>query len=47
MGGGQWINLNNRMMLQHRTGQEMHREVRATLTSFSGLSLKERRGKTW
>jgi len=40
MGGGQWTKLNTRMMLQHRTRQEMHREVRATLNSGSGLSLK-------
>jgi hypothetical protein len=36
-----------RMMLQHKTGQEMHREVRSTLTSVSELSLKVSRGKTW
>jgi hypothetical protein len=46
MGGSQWTKLSTRMMLQHRTGQEMHREVRATLNSVSGLSLKASRGKT-
>jgi hypothetical protein len=32
--------------VQHRTGQEMHREERATLNSISELSLSVRRGKT-
>jgi hypothetical protein len=32
--------------VQHRTRQEMHREVRATLTSVSELSLIVSRGKT-
>jgi hypothetical protein len=32
--------------VQQRTGQEMHREVRATLTSISELSLSVRRWKT-
>jgi hypothetical protein len=32
--------------LQHETGQEMHREVRATLTSVNELSLSVIKGKT-
>jgi hypothetical protein len=32
--------------VQQRTGQEMHKEVRATLTSISELSLSVRRWKT-
>ena len=36
-------NLND---VQHRTGQEMHRDVRATLTSVSELNLMVSRGKT-
>jgi hypothetical protein len=46
MGGGQWTKIITRMMLQQRTGQEMHREVRATLNSISALSLKASREKT-
>jgi len=33
-------------MLQHKTGPEMHREVRAILTSVGELSFKASRGKT-
>jgi hypothetical protein len=36
----------NMNYVQHRTGQEMHREVRATLISVSELSLIVTRGKT-
>jgi hypothetical protein len=32
--------------VQHGTRQEMHREVRATLTSVNELSLSVSRGKT-
>jgi hypothetical protein len=32
--------------VQHRIGQEMHREVSSTLTSVSELSLSVSRGKT-
>jgi hypothetical protein len=46
-GGGQWTKLSTRMMLQHKTRPEMHREVRAILTSVSELSFKASRGKTW
>jgi hypothetical protein len=35
---GRWPKLNNMKYVQHRTGQEMHREVRATLTSVNKLS---------
>ena len=45
MSGGQWKQTQYMNDVQHETGQEMHREVRAILTSVNELSLSVRRGK--
>jgi hypothetical protein len=37
---GQWPKLNNMKYVQQKTGQEMHREVRVTLTSVNKFELK-------